>query len=328
MDFTGLFVHAEQPAVITGSAVVLPALGTPFILPVACLPPELRLKWFLRRDDVPLAQRISAAIDGGHSEAAWPLLIAQADGVLVAPPIANPVLRWSAAELRLLDPTANPNLPMLRRRSEALAGAVSGSAGEALAEAFVAGREEDHLALKDVQTVLGSLPWPRWLGPVLCVPRDDRLFAGVPTAQAAIVRPALPVLAVDIVSPRDLRRSVVAAGLAHLALDLTAPPPEGWPAWIHAGAAGVCAAVARGEGPSPRLMWQRRQAAGASEIARLFISAHPDHELSTAVCAYLLHSSRRGRFAAFLDPLRHGASSETALLIAYGVSVQDIISQR
>jgi len=312
MDFTGLFVHAEQPAVITGAAVVLPAFGTPFILPVECLPPDLRLKWFLRRDDVPLAQRISAAVDAGQSHAAWPLLIAQPDAVLIAPAIAGPLLRWSAAELRLLDPTANPNLPVLRRQGDAL----------------VAGREEDLLALKDVQGVLGSLPWPRWLGPLLCVPRDDRLLAALPTSHTALVRPALPVLAVNIAAPRELRRSVIAAGLAHLALDLTAPPPAGWPAWIHVGTAGVCAAVARGEGPSPRLMWQRRQAAGGAGIARLFASAEPDRELATAVCAYLLHSSRRGRFAAFLDPLRHGASSETALLIAYGVSVDDIISQR
>lgn len=305
MDVAGLILHTQPPVVITAEAAILPGAFTPLILPLDCLPAALRGRWLAGKSDAPLAQRVAAALDSGDTATAWELLRANSEAVLIAPAIEAALGRWVAGELKRLDVAARGS-EVLRRTPVGL----------------VAMRDEDLLGLRDTQTVLASLAWPRWIGPVVCVDPGDPLLDG----RLRLARPALPVIAIE---PRGgTRRSAVAAATARLALDLTAPPPDGWPAWVISGAAGVCAAVARGEGPSPRAMLEHRQRAGIAGLEALFTASEPAAELATAVCAYLLHSGRRQRFAALLDPLRHGADAQTALRIAYGVTVADLIERR
>lgn len=170
-------------------------------------------------------------------------------------------------------------------------------------------------ALDDVRFVLAPLPWPRWAGPVVVfIGPEDR---GIPAS--GVVRPALPLLQV---SDGIGLRSQAANKLARLALDLSSPPSGGWPNWLSVGVAEVCRARAAGEGPSPLLMRERRQAAGPAAISALLEAPAADPQLSGALVQVLLTPAGQGHFTSLLDLLRQGASSVGAVRIAYGFSPQ------
>ena len=170
-------------------------------------------------------------------------------------------------------------------------------------------------AVEDVRVVLAPLPWPRWAGPVVVyIGSEER---GIPAG--GVIRPALPLLQVP--DTQNLRAHI-AGRLARLALDLSVPPAAGWPSWLSAGVAEVCRARAAGEGPSPRLMRERRQAAGATAISTLLAAQTADPQLSGALVQVLLTPDGQGHFSSLLDLLRQGASSAGAVRIAYGLSPQ------
>ena len=170
-------------------------------------------------------------------------------------------------------------------------------------------------ALEDVRAVLAPLPWPRWAGPVVVyIGVEER---GIP--DSGVVRPALPMLQL---SNGNGLRTQVASRIARLALDLSAPPTGGWPGWLSSGAAEVCRARAAGEGPSPLLMRQRRQAAGPAAISALLEAPTAERELSGALVQVLLTPTGQTHFSSLLDLLRQGASSAGAVRIAYGLSPQ------
>jgi len=172
-------------------------------------------------------------------------------------------------------------------------------------------------ALDDVRFLLAPLPWPRWAGPVVVfIGTEDR---GIPPA--GVVRPALPLVQIsDAIGLRSRSAGV----LARLALDLTVPPSKGWPMWLSAGVGEVCRARAAGEGPSPRLMRERRQAAGAAAITALLEAptgtSLVDTALSGALVQPFLTPDGQSHFISLLDLLRQGASSIGAVRIAYGVT--------
>ena len=170
-------------------------------------------------------------------------------------------------------------------------------------------------ALDDVKALLAPLPWPRWAGPVVVF--VDQAERGIPPH--GVVRPALPLL--QFAEPGGLRARA-ASDLARLTLALTVPPAGGWPGWLTAGVAEVARAKAAGEGPSPRAMRERRQAAGAAAIAAQLMAtpASADAALSGALVQPLLTPDGQGHFISLLDLLRQGASSEGALRIAYDIT--------
>lgn len=302
MDLSGLLLHHGDPVVVTADSAVLPGTFVPLVLPLAALPPDLRARWLLDHPQAAPWQRIEAALVAGRADRAWALLRTSNDAVLLDRRYEIPVQAWIAEERRRL--------------------ACPGGAAEILVrrdQAWRAGDTNQLLGLRDSRDVLVALPWPRWLGPILVVDPADPLWPG-----AALRRPALPLVTLEAVPARE----GVARAVADLALHLSGEPDQGWPAWIRIGTIGVCAAVARGEGPSPRAMHARRQEAGIAGISACLASPTPDAGLATAICAYLLHSGRRHRFNHLLDPLRHGADAVTALRIGYGLGVEDLVERR
>jgi hypothetical protein len=105
-------------------------------------------------------------------------------------------------------------------------------------------------------------------------------------------------------------------------MELSVPPSGGWPGWLSNGVAEVARAKAAGEGPSPRVMRERRQAAGPEAIAAMLLATplQADVALSGALVQPLLTPDGQAHFASLLDLLRQGASSAGALRIAYGIT--------
>jgi hypothetical protein len=60
----------------------------------------------------------------------------------------------------------------------------------------------------------------------------------------------------------------------------------------------------------------------------MLAAAEPDRATSMGVCAYLVHSRRRHLLANYFDLLRGGSSADGALRIAYGITLEQLISER
>lgn len=295
--------HLGHPAEITSAAVLLPGAAAPVVIPLDWLPAPVRARWLLADPRAPLVERVASAIDAGLDDEAFALLRARRE------PLMGPTRLDTVLDGWIRRQSTRLALPALR--GECL---VLGADGR-----WDAPRDAT-LGLNDARQMLAALALPRWRGAVLAV------ADGAPaTAPATSARPALPVVRLD---GRGSQREQAAGATALLVLDLSAPPAGGWPAWLRSGVDGVARAIARGEGPSPRAMHERRRGAGAAAIAALFAAATPDAELATAVCAPLLHSRRRHLLPNLLDPLRHGADAATALRIAYGLTPERLLEER
>ena len=153
--------------------------------------------------------------------------------------------------------------------------------------------------------------------------------AGLPRDALRLPRLALPVLRLSPdIAGSDLRPAAAAAFM-ELLLDSAAHPQRPWPAWLRAGLRAQAEATARGEGPSPRDMLAARQALGPEGLRRLLAPGEAvDPAAALALCAPLAASLRRQRLGALLDLLRNGVESETAIGIAYGLSLDDLLSRR
>jgi len=311
MDAGFALSHSDHPTVLTAEVAILPGAATPLVIPLAWLPPATRARFLLADTRAPLGARVGAALDANLPDAAWAVLRSRVEPIAGDLRLERTLDNWAAAEgLRLGLPGG--------QRSELYLGVADGG--------VVAAPNEVALGLGDVRAVLAGIGWPRWRGPLLAVAADDqvRLGAGV----ARLARPALPVVRLASERPGRTRREAVAAAALALALDLSAPPDAGWPPWLRVGLGEVVMAIARGEGPSPRAMHDRRRQAGEARIAGLLSAAQPDPALAMAVCAPLAHSNRRHLLPNLLDPLRHGADSAAALRIAYAFTPATLVAER
>ena len=310
---TSLTVLDQRPAVIIGDAALLCGAAGPIIIPLACLPPVQRAKWLLTRPEIPLDRRVSAALTAGLVEQAWALVIQAAEPIGHDQRLAATLGTWSAHELARLalpggrDPLRDPLV------------VITADDGNRQ-------RLDSAIALGSAREMLKFLPWPRWTGPLLVVVGDVGARDPAP-GKPRVARPALPVLRVraqDGVTPSE----ALAAAIAELALDLTAPPAAGWPAWLRLGLMEVAKAKTRGEGPSPTLMLDLRQQAGRAALATLLTDPKPDPALAMALCAPLVHSHRRHLLPNLLDLLRGGAGGEGAIRIAYGLTLDQLATER
>lgn len=306
---TSLTVLDQRPAVIIGEVAMLRGAAGPLAIPLACLPPAQQAAWLLARPEAPLHRRVGAALAAGLDEQAWTLVIQAAEPIGHDRRLALVLDAWSARELARLA------LPPGR---DAVLVVAADDAGRQ--------RIDDAIALGAVREMLAFLPWPRWSGPLLAVVGDAGARDPAPGRQR-LVRPALPLLRVraqEGTTPSE----ALAAGLAELVLDLTAPPAAGWPAWLRLGLMEVAKAKTRGEGPSPAAMLELRQQAGRAALARLLGDPRPDPALAMALCAPLVHSRRRHLLPNLLDLLRGGAGGEGAIRIAYGLTLDQLASER
>lgn len=309
MDLTSTLTHLEQPAVALAHSIMLPGACGPLHLPLEWLPADLRASYLLRQNDLPLTRRVEAGLGVGRTAEVWALLARRVHPLAAEPGLERVLGAWRDAEAaRLGVPTSAEVIVIDGAGAHALAG-------------------EPARAPADVRDLLMPLEWPRWVGPVLVVV-GDQAWDALPAGSERLARSALPVvrLARDPVGREG--RAELAAALTRLTLALTAPPNTGWPAWLETGLGGVASAIARGEGPSPRAMQRRREEAGTALIVRLLGEPQPDRALATAVCAPLAHSRRRHLLPNLLDLLRHGAGGIRAIEIAYGLSVERLVSER
>ncbi|HAT11088.1 MAG TPA: hypothetical protein DCS97_10965 [Planctomycetes bacterium] len=293
---------ASDPARIDGRAAWYTTPGAPLVIPVEALPAPYRASRLLAELRLELGLRVELALAWGAEAAA---LRAAARH---APPLA------SDAQLDLA----------LRRWAENACARFRIPADAALAAIASDGNprqptSEERGALADVHELLTTLAWPRWRGPLLLVPYGVN-HAAIAPGMARVVRPALPVLRI----PGPDRDGLTVA-IADLCLSLSAPPAEGWPAWLVSGVAGCAQARGSGSGIPERAMAERRAAAGVAAIRRLLEDGTvEDAGLATAVVAALLHPNRRRRLPDLLELLRHGTRGAGAIAAAYRLSLEDL----
>lgn len=287
-----LAAHGAEPVLLW------PSMGLPTVLPWRAFTPAAQADFALIPGLLPKDRRVAALLADERRGPAFAVAASSAQPLGAQGGLELVLATWAAREqARLgLAATRGPVIVVGDDVRGSLAVEVRG-------------------ALDDVKVLLAPLPWPRWAGPVVVF--IDKAERGIPPY--GVVRPALPLL--QCAEPGGIRARV-AGDLARLALALTVPPPAGWPGWLTAGVAEVARAKTAGEGPSPRAMRERRQAAGAAAIAALLLAApaSADPALSGALVQPLLSPDGQGHFTSLLDLLRQGASSEGALLIAYGIT--------
>jgi hypothetical protein len=298
---------ADQPAVITHQTAFIRGAWLPLAIPLAAVPASPRARWLLARPDLALDERVDAALAAGLDEEAWKLTIRAA--VPVSGHLDLVLGAWAARELaRLQAPAATGAVLVLADREQ---GRLSLDAATAMASA---------------RDTLLHLPWPRWSGPLVVMVGTPAIHDPAPGADQA-TRPALPVIRLHPVAG-STPGEALAARICQLALDLTAPPPAGWPPWLRIGLAEVARAKVRGEGPSPLRMLEIRQQAGVDLLRRLLSDRVPDAQLAMAVCAPLVHTRRRHLLPNLLDLLRGAGDSEGALRIAYGLTPEILAQER
>lgn len=273
----------------------------PVILPTDGLPTQDRITWLLADNSAPAYLRVEAALAAERSDEAFRLVITL--GQPVTGSLALSLSTWAAQELeRLRLPAALGPVLILE----------PGSAGPL--------RKEAAQVLAEVSNLL-PLPWPRWAGPLVVVGPDAEINP-IP-GRTRLLRPAAPVLKVA-----DADRGRLAIAIAQLALDLTAPPRQGWPAWLRQGLGELARQRTLNLGPSPRRMREARLQAGAGAISRVFTADAVEAPLAAALCLPLIHHAYRQRFAVLLDLLRNDIAAEKALRLAYGWSIDELVTAR
>ena len=306
---TALSVLSAQPVRVERGTVELAGAYVPFDLPLAGLSPRLRADWLLALPDAPLDDRVAAALAGERTQQAWDLVIATPAPLTSIGRLDLVLSLWQAREFARLDLPA-PTGPVQ---------VCSDGAVPHLAE-------DAESAMRLVQDLLSPLPWPRWSGPLLLAVDRPRLdpFPGLDR----LVRPVAPGLRLRAPPEGLARRELLCAELTLLALDLTAPPHGGWPAWLRRGMAEVARAKGRDGGPSPVGMQSLRQAAGPEALRAVLLSPQPDPQLAGAICAYLTHPRRRAHLASLLELLRHEVPAEGAVRVAYDVTIEKLLTDR
>jgi hypothetical protein len=294
--------RAPSACVITAvgadPALLWSTAGLPVVIPWRAFTPAMQADFALLPGLLPSSWRVSALLADERRQAAFAIASSSAQPLSSQAGLELILATWAARE------QARLGLPATRAAVLVVGDDVRGSR-----TADIRG------ALEDVRSVLAPLPWPRWAGPVVVF--CDQAERGIPSQ--GVVRPALPLLQL---APAEGLRARAASSLARLAMELSVPPSGGWPGWLSNGVAEVARAKAAGEGPSPRVMRERRQAAGPEAIAAMLLATplQADVALSGALVQPLLTPDGQAHFASLLDLLRQGASSAGALRIAYGIT--------
>jgi hypothetical protein len=300
---TAVALLALQPLTLDRHGVVLAGAFCPVPIPWEGVPQATRTAWVLTDPTVPVELRVQTALDAGRPDTAWAIIIAQGRPALGL--LERPLAAWTARELARLRLPA-PTGPVL---------VVAPDAAKT--------QRLDTVVNDILRDLPESLPlsWPCWYGPLMVV-SPDAVVDPAP-GQSRLVRPVLPVLRLDA---QDV--GGCAAAVAVLALDLAAPPPGGWPAWLRTGVAELARLHAVNQGLGPLRARSMRRQAGAGAVRNLFLASDPDPALAAAVCLPLTNPSRRQAFASLLDVLRNGGSAIGAVELAYGWNVERMIDAR
>lgn len=312
MDFGSSLTHLSPlPVHIDELAARSPGAFVPVVVPLAAVSPEDRTTWYRHVRSVPFPARIQALLDQGDADEAW-TLIRQRPGSLADHGILPALGWWAAAELaehKLPRPDTGIVLLGVEDRNRQRAAIRQAS---------------DAVAL--YRTIFSDLPQPLWTGGIIVVagPSEQTIIG----SRRRHSRPALPIIRTTATGGIDLRAEVTGQ-LTHLSLDLMQRGDTPWPAWLRLGMVGVAELKARGLGPLPRQMLIKRRQAGIRLLQALLANrGKVDADLATAVCAPLVHASRKKQLSSFLDLIRHTGNAEEALRIAYDLTVGDLVSQR
>ncbi|MBA3686355.1 MAG: hypothetical protein H0W72_14105, partial [Planctomycetes bacterium] len=195
MDLTSALSHLEQPGVALTHSVMLPGAGGPLHLPLEWLPADLRASYLLRQADLPLTQRVEAALAVGRTAEVWTLLARRVHPLAAEPGLERVLGAWRDAEVARLALPASPEVVV-----------IDGAGAQGLAG-------EPTRAPADVRDLLASLEWPRWVGPVVVVV-GDHAWDALPATSNRLARSALPIV-------RLARFPVGREGRAELAAALT-----------------------------------------------------------------------------------------------------------
>jgi hypothetical protein len=311
MDTPALFFPLQnQPVIISEQTLVLRGAFAPILVPMAGLSPEQRAYYLVRDQTIALDVRVHAALVAHKEPDAWGLIRRAAPRELQNAGLNAIMSQWVANEIKRIQ------LPQPKELITLLS-----------AQDHIRRSIDVALATNSVREMFSGLMWPRWWGTCIVIVGDmgnNDPYPGI----AQLARPALPILRMAEKNPGLTNSEMLCVLLTDLTLQLEIAPNNGWPVWLQVGLREVAQAKMRGEGPSPLKMQHIRQAAGVAGIQQLLLAAEPDRATSMAVCAYMVHSRRRHLLANYLDLLRGGSSADGAFRIAYGVTIEQLLSER
>lgn len=307
-----LSVLNHQPLAIEEHRVIFQGALTPVVVPVDWIAPQQLGHWALADENADFPLRVRLALNAQLEDEAWQAIEHHQGGRGIGLELERVLALWAAREQQRLElPNAHGGLILagVERSNRA-------NYGRQLA-----------VVITEMRTLFDSLPWPRWGGPVLIA---DPLQRPDLTQR---YRPALPVIEADFSQPLVALRQHTGEQLAALILHSAAAPESGWPAWLSHGLQKVAGQRAMGRMPSPLGSLRQRQRAGGAAIhALLHHHEAPlndeQQELATALVVLLTSDRRRQQLASLLDLIRNGMPSSEAIVIAYGLSLDDLLIER
>lgn len=297
---------SDQPAQAQSEWVTLRGAMAPVIIARPWLDDATAAEWLVKNPYILAAHQLQAALDAQQYEQAWQLVTPD---------------RLSDSHLRqIMELWASRQAAELKLQADKYGIFALGWTGPQQRRITVLGGNVS----RDVGHQFGLGAWPPWSGGLVIVAAEVTTSALHPD-QAYLSRPALPMLRFD--HSDASQREQIARGMAQITLNLLDPQAQA-PRWLSDAMVGVAMARARGEGPSPRAMHAIRRAAGALGLQELLLDQHHDAELATAIGAYLCHRQRARFLPNFIELLRNQVDSVTALKIAYGLSLNDLLERR
>lgn len=311
MDPLTALLPLIPPIDIDAKRVVAAGPIAPVLAPAAVYPVEQQADWLLADPDTPLADQIRLALASNLAPVAWHILAQQPGSVVREPGVRGVLEQWTSGRREAW------HLPDGDRRM-VIVGDTDGLTNVDIGN-LIAG-------LDSANEVVAALPGPRWIGPVILV-IGGHDHPALPARAQQSARAALPAFRIAPQRTGIEQRAAVAAQAARVYLTLSQPPATGWPTWLVDGIAGVAAARARGQGPSPRRMLRIRQQAGPSAIRSVLAGHTQDAELATAICAPLCHRLRSHRLGELLGSLRGSGDSLAAIAISYGFDLDHLVTR-
>ncbi len=241
---------------------------------------------------------IMLALRFDDEELAWSLLNQLSFKFVPSPDLDLRIKAWSAKQLAALKLNAEgPNIRL----------ALSTSHNQKL-------RRKVQRAETSVRSMLSSLPWPMWFGPLVIHESE----------QAAIIsRPITPLIQLP---EKQLNEEEISKALCRIALERYQQGQSALPEWLMTGLGEVAVHKTLGTGPSPKRMLKIRSAAGLQNIRDLCVNnAIVDPKLACAVCAPLVHTRNKHKLASFIALINNKVDAESAFKIAYGRDFKSLI---
>jgi hypothetical protein len=170
-----------------------------------------------------------------------------------------------------------------------------------------------------VRSMLNAIQWPLWQGPLL-----------IGQGEKTVIQ-AQPLLPSITLSKEEWNEAGFSAALCRLALlRYQKGSDQNIPEWITTGLSLVAQHKTEGSGPSPRRMLRLRQQAGKTAIKNMWddtLQQAFDPELAKACCAPLVHTREKHKLASLLTLLHNQVDIEQAISIAYGRSLDSLLSK-